>query len=56
MPCDIQYDKANSEEYKGVLTDISSTILESDCNYIIIGGDFNANLTLKTSLNVKYQC
>ena len=52
MPCDIPYDKGNSDEYTSVLIDIKSTILQSDCNYVIIGGDFNANLNLKTSVNV----
>ena len=52
MPCDIPYDKTNSDKYKSVLIDIKSTILQSDCNYVILGADFNANLILKSSVNV----
>ena len=41
-----------TDEYRSVLIDIKSTILQSDCNYVTLWGDFNTNLILKTFVNV----
>jgi exonuclease III len=45
MPCDTVYDHVNIQEFNDVLDEVSRICHTCDSNHIIIGGDFNTDLT-----------
>ena len=51
MPCDTSVD--NSNEFECVLNEMSTLIVNHNVDHIIIGGDFNADLSRSTSLHVE---
>ncbi len=54
MPCDILYDQGNIDTYKSVFCDIFSASVCNDVDHIILGGDFNTDLTRIQSPHTQY--
>jgi len=54
MPCDTLYDYSNLDIFQNILNDISYTCSEhEDIDYVIIGGDFNTDLSRMNSLHTQ---
>ena len=52
MPCDTEYDQSNCEVFMDVLCEVSNVIVKEDVDFVIVGGDFNTDMTRSRSLHV----
>ncbi len=54
MPSDTIYDIANVDVFNEVLSDISRISHDRNCDYLVLAGDFNTDLSRKRSSHTRY--